>query len=98
MLVFFMLLFPVSLVSQTYPCFVEITTDTVTAYSISSGSWEQKGFTLSQTDKRDSIGVRAVEVLKLFYINERGEKVYLGYEHRKFLWGVKDEDRRVFPR
>lgn len=78
---------------QTYPCYVEVTTDTVIAEKIYYDRWEQNGFSMTQSEKRDSIGIRIEEVIKFFFIKDE-EKRYTPFVERKFISGEKDVDLR----
>ena len=91
---FVIMLFPAFVFSQTYPCYTEVKLDTVKAEKIYYDVWNQEGFIMSQTIKRDSIGVRVEEVTRLFYFNTKGEKTYWDFEQRKFVSGVKNVDLR----
>ena len=75
------------------PCYAEITIDTVPAVKLSLGAWEQKGFTVSPAEVRDTIGTRVEEVIRIFYIQD-GEKKYLDFIQRNYVSGVEDVDRR----
>ena len=77
----------------SFPCYAEITIDTVPAVKIYYDGWKQTGFYVTQAENRDTIGERVEEVTRFFYIRD-GEKVYLSFLERKYLNGIKDEDRR----
>ena len=78
----------------SFPCYAEVTIDTVPAIELSFGAWEQKGFTVSPAEVRDTIGTRVEEVIRVFFYTEDGEKKYLDLTQRNYVSGTKDRDRR----
>ena len=69
-----LLLLPVFLSAQIRveeQLFIEIKDTTQTAYlHYYNGEWVQKGFTMSQVEKKDSIGIDSIRITRFFYYDK----------------------------
>jgi hypothetical protein len=80
---------------DTATCFVEIDTIYEPIYRLSNGDWKQKGFNISREEIRDSIGIRGVKIMKMYYIFDR-KRMYIPYIFREIVSGTSDIDSRTW--
>ena len=79
---------------DTAACYVEIDTIEQTAYKITDGPWTSEGFYHSRSVVRDSIGIKIIKVMKMYYLFE-GKRIYLPYTLREQIGGGSDIDLRI---